>query len=245
MTTKQIERPAPQPSMPVGATGQGDRLPEATPAAADFICWLWAAFRPNRDGNLPTTKAAQTLGVSPSTVRRWVRDPDKAKITRPRRTALARRAILRGRGHYLWPEADPNTVERSEAATRHARAALANLHEIGPTQRDRSRGILEDHTVYLLHYRHAHVYGLLSTRGTKHLPKAVRAGADVIEQITVPNEHAAIILKADILKRVGEARCIAPRALVPTGRTETWRETAGPVKLTTAKRRIRAGRRVR
>ncbi|MGL5827627.1 MAG: hypothetical protein ACRCYU_22900, partial [Nocardioides sp.] len=48
-----------------------------------------------------------------------------------------------------------------------------------------------------------------------------------IESTVVPNKFAAIALKHEILTRFDEHRCITPRRLVPTGRTETWRETGG------------------
>ncbi|MGB8380901.1 MAG: hypothetical protein WCG47_06540 [Dermatophilaceae bacterium] len=45
---------------------------EASPAAADLVCWLFAAFPANRRGRVNVRLAAPVLGVSQSTVRRWI-----------------------------------------------------------------------------------------------------------------------------------------------------------------------------
>ena len=87
-------------------------LPIATPATADLVCWLWAAFPP-RDGQLHLRRIADVLGVSPTTIRRWIADSTGRSFDTQTQRYLARRAILRGRGTYLWPPLDPTTQERT------------------------------------------------------------------------------------------------------------------------------------
>lgn len=210
-----------------------------TPAAPDLVCWLWAAFPPRR-GWLQTSKIAVALGVSAPTVRRWIRaNASELNATRVNWSpldeasmkVLRRRAILRGRGHYLWPPADPATLERSRGSVRHAVTARQNLLELGPSPRDRQTGRDGYHEVHLVHFPVAHVFGVASSYNVKTLAKIMKIG-EVLQTITVPDKHAAVIVKETALELIGaENRCIAPRQLVPTGRTETWLETAGDVDL--------------
>lgn len=97
-----------------GDDGQLDlaQIPATRPAVSDFVCWLWAAF-PQRDGQINITRVATALGVARSTVRRWI-TTDRPQLARAQEAMLARRAILRGRGHYLWPLLDPISRRRAK-----------------------------------------------------------------------------------------------------------------------------------
>src|SRR5699024_7657797 len=125
-------------------------IPAATPAANDFVCWLWAAF-PQRDGTINISHVARALGVSRSTVRRWIAS-GQPHLSRGQQTMLTRRAILRGRGHYLWPRLDSDSRERAQLqldyALRCAHLIRSEPENVPPAWRD--NGTLEPHVVYLL-----------------------------------------------------------------------------------------------
>lgn len=205
-------------------------VPPATPATSDFVCWLWAAY-PQRQGNLNISLVARNLDVSRTTVRRWIAS-NKPKLSRDQLNTLIRRAILRGHGHFLWPTLDPASRKRSELGLTYA----LQCHQLITEEPERiapawhTNGTLETHTVQLLYFPRAHVYGVSGFRHEKTQAKLQRIG-EVVEEIQAPNKYAAIALKQLTLARVDEHRCIAPRALVPTGRTETWLEAAGVPKL--------------
>ena len=205
-------------------------IPPATPATNDFVCWLWAAF-PAREGTLNISRISRVLGVSRTTTRRWIEKNDP-KISRAQMNSLIRRAILRGRGHYLWPELDPVSRQRSELTLTYALQAHQLITQeperIAPDWR--TNGTLESHMVHLIYFPRAHVYGVSATRHPKALAKIERIG-QIIDETKAPNKYAAVILKQLTLQRVDEHRCIAPRVLVPTGRTETWLEAAELPKL--------------
>lgn len=217
--------PATQPPLlPFHASGQ---VPEATAATNDLVCWLWAAFAP-RDGSLNITRVAQGLGVSRATVRRWIRS-NNPKLTRAQVARLHQRAILRGRGHYLWPALDETSRARSEllhqAAIRNDELIRNEPERVAPTwQKDLT---LDSHEVHIVHYPKAHVYGVAVSNHPKTLPKLRRFG-EILQTVTVPNKYAAIALKHEVLERMAQHRCIVPSRLVPSGRTEVWREAAGP-----------------
>lgn len=78
-------------------------IPPATPAPTDLFCWLWAAYPPTPAGRLSSGRIAASLGVSARTLRRWISDDRTDLLTPRQRAQLSRRAILRGRGTYLWP----------------------------------------------------------------------------------------------------------------------------------------------
>lgn len=206
-------------------------IPPATPATSDFLCWLWAAF-PARDGKLNISRISRALGVSRTTTRRWITKNDPSKMSRDQRNMLIRRAILRGRGDFLWPHLDPASRRRSELTLEYALQA----HRLIATEPDRvppawhENGTLDKHSVYLVHFERAHVYGVTAANHPKALAKVQRSGT-IIEETVAPNKYAAQILKQLTLQRVDQHRCIAPRALVPTGRTETWLEAAELPKL--------------
>lgn len=201
-------------------------VPPATPATNDFVCWLWAAFPPRED-RMNISRIARALGVSRSTVRRWISSNDP-KLSRSDLTQLHQRAVLRGRGDYLWPDLDAVSRRRAElvyeTAVR-ARELIGNEPDrVAPEWRE--NGTLEAHQVHLVWFPLAHAYGVASTRHEKALAKVARHG-EILQTVTVPDKFSAVALKHEVLRAVDEHRCISPRSLVPTGRTETWRAAGG------------------
>lgn len=213
-----------------------DEVPTATPATADLVCWLWAAVPP-KDGRLHVARAAEVLQVHRSTLYRWLRDAHGRRFSHEARVMLTRRAILRGRGAYLWPPLDPNSRRRAAHQLTQARAnARLLLDDPAKAPKEwRSNGALEVYEVFLVHYPRAHVYGLVSGRTARELGRVRQHGGQVKQSVTVPNRYAARMLKGLVLssEAIGEHVCIPPRDLIPTGRTETWHEHAGAVDLTT------------
>lgn len=205
-------------------------IPPATPATSDFVCWLWAAF-PQREGKLNLTRVAGALGVSRTTVRRWIAT-DTPRLSRQQLNMLIRRSILRGRGEYLWPPLDVATRRRSELNLEYALRCdkLIRTDPASVPPEWEKTGALRPREVHLIHFPRAHVYGVSAITHEKAEAKIRRYG-EILETTRAANMYAGIVLKHLTLQRVDEARCIAPRALVPTGRTETWRESAGQPQL--------------
>ena len=127
----------PQTSSGLSALGQPalpdfELVPEATPATADLVCWIWAAFPPHR-GTINQTRVADALGVSRRTFGRWLADAEGRSFDAQTRAKLARRAILRGHGTYLWPDLDPATRYRSRGEVRNAYTAYQAIAATAPT----------------------------------------------------------------------------------------------------------------
>lgn len=200
-------------------------IPPATPAAGDLACWLHAAYPERVSGGLPTGRVAADLGVSASTVRRWARDPKKTPA-REHQTYLARRAILRGRGTYLWPPLDPASIFRHRAQNSH-HARCARRVDDGHTLPEwRELGHLEPYWIALVWYPKAHVYQVAAGRTAKALSR-IEYRAEILQQRSATSMFHAAEIKAVTLAKYTDRQCIAPRQLVPTGRTETLLELPG------------------
>jgi hypothetical protein len=216
-----------------------EELGAPTPATADLLCWLWAAIPP-KDGRLHVARAAASLKISDSTLRRWIKLADATGMPQQARRALPRLrqlAALRGRGALLWPPLDRASRERQIALVREAERGLALIIE-DPDQAPASWRV--PHTLYLVHYPAARVYGVASGSTDDTARKIRAAKGEIVDTLVVRNRHAARLAKAAVLEQVQDARCIPPRALVPAGRTETWRQDAGPVLLSkVVERRLR------
>lgn len=204
-----------------------------TPATADLLCWLWAAIPP-KDGRLHIARAANALKVSDSTLRRWIKAADTDRMPEQARRALPRMrqlAILRGKGQLLWPPLDQASRDRQAALVREAQRSLAATRE----QPDAVPvSWLTSHTLYLVHYQSARVLGVASGSTDDTARKIKTAGGEIIQSAEVENKHAARLAKAAVLDQVGDARCIPPRSMIPTGRTETWRDNAHQINLAVA-----------
>lgn len=205
-------------------------IPPATAAASDLVCWLHAAYRPRPDGWLPTTRVAADLGVSARTIRRWAQESERTP-TPPQRTYLARRAILRGRGTYLWPDLDDagRFRQRTQGQLHAGYAAQVDAGDTRPYWRD--RGHLETFWVVLAWYPRAHVYQVAIGRTDKALSR-IAYRAEILKVQHAPSMFHANAVKAATLAAHADRQCITPRALVPTGRTDTLRQTGGTPTLT-------------
>ena len=204
----------------VPPTASPATLPIATPATADLICWLWAAFPP-QNGQLPLRRIADVLGVSPTTLRRWIADPTGRSFDHQTQRYLIRRAILRGRGTYLWPPLDPATQERTAGERAHAINATRSIRlGIYPPAWE-TNGTFYGYSVLVVRYPRAHVYGVHTIRTDKARAK-IHHDSELVDEISTQHRYEALTLKHLLLDTITDIRCIAPAALVPTGRTDTW-----------------------
>lgn len=212
------------------------QIPPALPATPDMICWLWAAI-PHRNGTVHVAKAAQLLGVSTTTVYRWMKQADERNFTADSIPRLKQLAILRGHGTILWPDLDPVTRARADRYRSDAEGAHRLIVDDPDRIPDgwRTNGATDPHTVWHLWSPAARVYGLASggsiSMARKIARRAALAETVVIEEVTVTNRYAARVLKYRVLDAVDEHRCLPPAQLIPYGRTESWRLTGGEVDL--------------
>lgn len=198
-----------------------DTIPEATASTPDLVCWLWAAFPP-RNGQLHLRRIADALAVSPSTIRRWVSDAQDREFDEDTQRYLTRRAILRGRGTYLWPDLDTASVHRTTGEATNAGTATAAIEDGRYPAIWDSNGTLETHHVLEVAYPAAHVAGVAVVR-TQAARRRIERTGTITKATPAPHKYAGLQIKHQILGPHRDQRCIPPRSLVPTGRTDTWR----------------------
>ncbi len=206
-------------------------IPPATAATPDLVCWLWAAY-PEHRGRLPVRKIAADLGVSERTIRRWIADGAGRDFDAETQARIAQRAILRGKGTYLWPDLDEGSLIRHQAVAANAEISLrAILNDRYPLAWDNpDNGTMTPHDVVMVHYPRAHVFAIAAINDPKSRQHLERR-AEILRVEPQPNKWAALLVKHRALATMAEHRCITPRRLVPRGRTDTWREAGGPAKL--------------
>lgn len=216
--------------------GDDETVPRATVATPDLVCWVWAAFPPYR-GRINRTHVAEALGVSRRTLSRWLEDADDRAFDAATQGKLSQRAILRGRGSYLWPDLDEASLFRTQSGARNAYTAYRSIAEGVIPEAWRSNTTLLPHEVIQVYYPAAHVYGVSVVSNEKARAKVVRIG-EVLQIRHAPNKYAGQLLKHAVLMSKQQYRCIAPRSLVPVGRTDTWREDGGPGRLRDSSARL-------
>lgn len=167
--------------------------------------------RTRLDANL----AAKELGVSPSTVRRWVRNG----VPERRRDQVAA---------LVAPETAVLDRERRELLF--AREALWDIAGRGAPISDawKRDGWLRPHllTVVLLRDR-----GVLVVRLTNpdsgEMSRRLRAdGGEVIEEVEFRNRFRAQVAKGELLEAVSPWRVIVPSGRMSRGRTQAWLASA-------------------
>lgn len=124
-------------------------------------------------------------------------------------------AILRGRGHLLWPAPDEATIEREQRQGAYAaRAARAGMDQ----------GACD---LIITHHARAHAYTISVLVDGKSLDRIVRAGGVVEVQQAYPDLWTAQTAKFSLLEAVQPYRCILPKALAPRSHTLAWRDAGG------------------
>lgn len=202
----------------------------ATKATPDLVCWLLAAVPPSRTGGVNVARVAEVLDVSRSTVYRWLKTADEREFEPDARRILARYAVLRGHGGYLWPRIDSATSIRHQAYLEDALAGIANITR-NPGAYTTWRPATTAAEVFTYHHPLAKVYGVAYATTTTNRRRILRGGATIIQSVQAPSVLHAKAIKYSTLALAGDERCIAPRELIGEGRTEVWRQRAGQIDL--------------
>lgn len=203
------------------------------PPENDLRCWLRAAIPPRPDGSIDVRRTADRFGVSPTTVRRWLKRTGAARLDPVYRTRALQLAILRGHGTILWPDPDPSTHAREEAAYRYA-LRCAELIKDEPNSIPASwgrLGHLDEHAILLAWWPGARVWTVTTTREERTPRKITNHGGEILTQHLAPNEYAAEVIKYSTLDTYSDRRCVAPRSLVYLGHSEAIRHGVPEVRL--------------
>lgn len=167
---------------------------------------------PGVRGRVDARRAAEALGVSPSTVRRWVRDGLPVK----------RREQLES---MMLPAPAALAQERRELD--YALEALRDIYgdsgaPLNPAWQE--QGWLEPHVLAIVELERVHVFvaRIGSVDGDQRTRARLRAGGVVVDQDIFPNRFAAQVAKGMLLEQVAAWRLLIPEGSVSRGRTEAW-----------------------
>lgn len=209
-------------------------VPKATETTPDALCWIWAAIPPRADGRIDIPRVAAAVDRSQSTIRRWIRAAPTKSLDERALRILRMRANLRGHGDYLWPPLNHEAAEAAEKLRQRAqwRLEVLNAGQVPSTWAERE---LRPQSIYLYHHPIARVFGVATASGRTNWQALRKAGATdpPVATIEVPTRIHAQVIKYDILELLADHRCLPPRAMIPSGRTQTWWQRAGDVDLQT------------
>lgn len=167
-------------------------------------------------GHVDAVRVSEQLGVTPGTVRRWVR----AGLPARRRELFAARVL---------PNDPALEQERRELA--YAREALTDIYGLGGPVNPawQEQGWLEPHVLAVVEIDRLGICvpRIARADGDQKTRERMRAGGGVIiDQDVFPNRFAAQVAKGELLALVAAWRVILPHGFINRGRTETWLKEA-------------------
>ncbi|RIQ11348.1 hypothetical protein [Jiangella rhizosphaerae] len=149
------------------------------------------------------------------------------------RTRCKRRACA-----TFWSDgASPATRAREIMQRRHAREGLYEARWSRTTDNKvmwRKQGWLEPHVVYIEHLPRLRVFrvGLSAQRVWPDTARQLRRrGGVIVDEVTVENRHAAVLVKLDVLELVDLWRRELHPSRLQKGGTEVWRQSGPTVDL--------------
>jgi hypothetical protein len=212
--------------------------------------WRWTTDRYFDPGDLTDTVTtpdhvralARRWAVTMTTIRRWIEEDD---LDAEQWATLRRRAILRGKGHPLWPRLDDHMITMQTRARHNATRSWHNATTTPPARLPaawNTQGWLEPHLVIIAHHPRAWVNRVTITRTDSPRRARTLTGAELTDQAQAPNRFAAVVIQHAVLEHIEPWRALPPSELLPAGRTEAWRDIAPAVDLTDlAKATLTAG----
>lgn len=169
----------------------------------------YAAF--GRRGHVDAPRAAEALGVSASTIRRWVRNGVPA-----RRLPDIQERILPPHAMFAQEQRELD----------YARDSLWDIVDRGAPINPAwiKQGWLKPHTlaIVLLRARGVCVPRISRTGSGRSGERFTAAGGIIIEQLEFRNRFRAQVAKGELLEAVRDWRIVIPSGQIHPGRTQAW-----------------------
>ncbi|MFD7161318.1 hypothetical protein ACFV9C_42500 [Kribbella sp. NPDC059898] len=102
------------------------------------------------------------------------------------------------------------------------------------------RGWLSTHFVFVIHVPSIKMFRILLSGTLEGVELAVKGNAELVDLIKVPNRHAAILTKLELLQWVDAWRLELPHSKITKGGTELWRQAGPTVDLRSVWRAVQA-----
>jgi len=183
---------------------------------------LQSRFGSNIRGHVDAAAAAQGLGVSKSTVYRWLHAP----------SGRATAHIPDTRVHQLLTllQVDEETLRIEAQQARLAHKAIARIADADPRDVWLKQRWIEPHRVVVLQLSEPRIRQITIARVDGLKTKVEKRGR-VVQQLVVPTKFHATILVHDILESVGPWRFRAGTGQVEQGFTQAWMPGAPTIRL--------------
>lgn len=196
----------------------------------ELLTGLLLAFGPNLRGTGPDLHAAAAhLAVTPRSVQRWLAGNSRPT---PTRAHTLRAAIAPA----------PDVLRREELEVAAAQAGAAHLDTDIDTDDPvvamwRSRGWHYPHRLIIARHPDLAIERAAVIRDTPQRvtaalrihPRPASGAWDITSQVRLPHRFAAILTRGSILTTVATYRVVARHALMPTGGSQIWLNTAPTV----------------
>ncbi len=195
-----------------------------------FVDTLIDCYGPSARGPIDVTAVASHLGVTPTTVRRWLHHdggpPSRVKARIPRhRIARLQRAA--------------EAIERdNEGKYQYALVALDDIEAGRVLTPWQEQGWLDQHTVAIVEIHGKPWHQVVVTKGNHRAMAALRLRARVLSTVAVPNRFRAVILAHQVMWRLQNWRVHPARSQLAIGRTQVWMADAPHVDLAAEARRL-------
>lgn len=163
----------------------------------------------------------RSIGVTPGTVRRWVRERFPARR-------------MHDLEELVLPSASALEQEQRELA--YARNAVEEINEPGRMKNPawEEQRWLEPHVLGIVQFERLRICVPRISRadGEKKTNDRARAGSGVVVQdYLFGNRFSAQVAKGELLEALAPWRLVLPQGLIPRGRTEAWISDAPMPKL--------------
>ncbi len=188
-----------------------------------LVDMLTDCYGPSSRGALDVAGVAAHLGVSTSTVRRWLRSsngpPSRVRPGAPREriTQLQR--------------ASDFAEEDSERRYRFALRAIEQVGRGDITPAWRAHGWLDEHIVAIFKVHGKPWHQIVFTKGNRRAMNGLRLRGTVVGAVMVPNRFHAIVVAHLVMLRQQKWRVCPAESQLDSGRTQVWMSDAPPINL--------------
>ena len=205
-----------------GSVGKPVRGPRWTQKR--FVDMLVDCYGPSSRGPIDVAAVAAHVGVTPTTVRRWLKDdrgtPSRitAGLPRHRLPQLQRaseKVESRNEGRYLYALEAIDLVERGNI--------------ISPWQ---TQGWLAEHTVAVVEVHGKPWWQVAVTKANALAMMRLRGRGTILDTVAVPDRFHAQVLAHNVMLRQQNWRVCPAESQLSIGRTQVWMADAPAIDLT-------------
>lgn len=183
---------------------------------------LTECYGTNRNGGVDATGVAAYVGVTPTTVRRWI----AGENPRTRPAIPARRLEQLQRGPQLSEQRAQQQYEYAHDAVSKISAGTGIL----PTWRQ--QGWLDKHVTTVVEIKGKPWQQVVVTKANPRALAELRRRADVVASLTLPTRFHAVVLAHAVMARQQAWRVHPSAEQLAVGRTQVWMSDAPVVQLT-------------